>query len=342
MMEDKQTRVLKAMYDRTGGRLGSPFNRYLFQPGSGFTEKEFDGFLSTLISQGYIQNFGENGPDIMLTQQALDWIAGESNGENQRKIVEFLKALHAESGGNEIKLDNYVLKLGEHVGLKNDETVRLIKSLQGKGYIRLTGSGSNSFISVSQIGRKLFEGDTTGAPFNVFISHITDNEPIAQTLKKFLDSAFGDRIHVFVAGDPDSIPFSHDWFEGIKTGIRQCDLMIILCTPESVKRPWINFEAGAAVILDKRIGPICFAGLSAGELPPPLNFIRRQAIDNTNEKKFSGYFEGLLKDIADKIGIDNPIANILETEFYQALQQASSVQKSGHIRATGRKMEPKY
>ena len=33
----------------------------------------------------------------MLTQRALDWIEGESNGENQRKIVEFLNTLYAEA-----------------------------------------------------------------------------------------------------------------------------------------------------------------------------------------------------------------------------------------------------
>ena len=227
-MDEKQTRVLTAICGRTGGKFGSPFNPHLFQPGSGFTENEFTNFLTRLVSQGYIQNFGENGPDVMLTQKALDWIAGESNGENQRKVIEFLKALDAESGGNEIKLDYYVLKLGEHIGLKNDETGGLIKSLHDKGYIRLTGSGSNSFISVSQIGRDLIKGDTTEEPFNIFISHIHENEAVANKLKEFFISLFGEKIDVFISGDPDSIPFTQHWFEGIKTGINQCDLMIIL------------------------------------------------------------------------------------------------------------------
>ena len=34
------------------------------------------------------------------------------------------------------------------------------------------------------------------------------------------------------------------------------------------------------LLLDKKIVPLCFAGLSAGALPSPLNYIRRQAIDS--------------------------------------------------------------
>jgi hypothetical protein len=339
-MEEKQNRVLKAIYGRTGGKFGSPFNPLLFQPGSGFAEKEFTNILTTLISQGYIQKLGENGPDVMLTQKALDWIAGEFNGENQRKIIEFLKALDAESGGNEIKLDDYVLKLGEHIGLKNDETVGLIKSLHGKGYIRLTGSGSNSFISASQIGRELIKGDTTGAPFNIFISHIHENEAVANKLKEFFISLFGEKIEVFISGDPKNIHAGQDFFTTIIDGIKRCDCMIILCSPDSVKRYYIYFEAGAAAILGRTIIPLCFGGQSPGALPTPLDHIRAQAIDSDDTAKLQQHFKILVKDIANKIGVDNPVANILETEFYQVLQQANSVPKRGHIRATGRKIDP--
>ena len=49
----------------------------------------------------------------MLTQRALDWIEGESNGENQRKTVEFLKGIpYAEARGAQIPFDDYILEIG--------------------------------------------------------------------------------------------------------------------------------------------------------------------------------------------------------------------------------------
>ena len=85
--------------------------------------------------------------------------------------------------------------------------------------------------------------------------------------------------------------------------------MIILCTPDSVKRNWIHFEAGAAVVLDRKVGPLCFAGLNAGALPTPLNYICSQAIDSGDAEKFRKYFQGLLKEIGEKIGGDIPEIN---------------------------------
>ena len=77
----------------------------------------------------------------MLTQRALDWIEGESNGENQRKIVEFLNTLYAEAGGAQIPFDDYILKLGEHLGMKTAETIQFITSLREKGLHSLECNG---------------------------------------------------------------------------------------------------------------------------------------------------------------------------------------------------------
>ncbi len=337
-MDEKQTRVLKEMSFRTGGKFGSPFNPHLFLPGSGFTEKDYDDFLLALTGQGYLQKYGETGPDIMLTQRALDWIEGESNGVNQRKIVEFLNTLYAEAGGAQIPFDDYILKLGEHLGMNTAETIQFITSLREKGYIRLNGSGTNSSISVSQIGKKLIKEDPsvkqqsvgTGKrePYNVFISHIHENEAVAKRLKEYLIRTFSDDISVFVSGDPENIPPGQDWFATIIDGIRRCDCMIILCSVDSVEKRWIHFEAGAAVALDKKIVPLCFAGLSAGALPSPLNYIRRQAIDGDDAERLKQHFDILTREIAEHLQADLHILDVLQSDFYQELH-ASRQQKQG-------------
>lgn len=245
----------------------------------------------------------------------------------QNKSVEFLKALNAESEGDELELGYYVIKLGEQLGFSTRETTQILTFLLKQGYIRNTGH--DKFITISQLGKKFIEsitpqkmpsdnGSSLGK-FSIFISRINEHKEISKKLKELLESHFGEKIQVFDADDPNCIPFSADWFTTIKEGIQSCNLMIILCSPLSVKRPWINFEAGAATILGKSIGPICFAGQTAGNLPSPLNYIRSQAVDLTDHEKFKQYFDGLLNGVAHELKTETPNLNVLETDFFKLL-----------------------
>jgi len=167
------------------------------------------------------------------------------------------------------------------------------------------------------------DGDTTSPhhkKFSVFISYINENINIANKFKALIVDNFPKNVEVFIAGDPDNIPFSKDWFEGIKAGIKNCDLMIILCTPESVKRPWINFEAGAATLLEKNVGPICFAGQKVGQLPSPLNYIRSQAIDCSDDESFEQHFKKFIETIATQIGVSAPTIDVLNSDFYRSIK----------------------
>jgi hypothetical protein len=167
--------------------------------------------------------------------------------------------------------------------------------------------------------------------YKIFISRIEEHKEIADKLKKFLEKIFPDKVKVFVANDPVSIPFSQDWFESIKDGIKKCNLMIILSTPESLSRPWINFEAGAATILNKKIGPICFQGQRAGNLPSPLNYIRSQAIDCYNDENFVSHFENLIQIIANEIGISVPIVDLIGSDFYQSIKSGINNERSNSL-----------
>jgi DNA-binding MarR family transcriptional regulator len=317
-MEPKEIRILKEMYTRTGGIFGSPFNSHLFQPGSEFTEEEFKNFLIRLEKNGYIRPY--QGSDIIFTQNGLDWVAGEFNGENQRKKIRFLKALNDEAGGNEIKLDAYILQLGEYLGLKKSEIPSLLSSFQKEGYIRLTQTGGTSFISVSQIGKTRIEETTNTKQFNIFISHIHENETIANKLKDFLNSIFGDKIEVFISGDPQTIQAGQDFFTTIIDGIKKCDCMIILCSPQAITRYYIYFEAGGAALLDRIIIPICFDGQSPGTLPAPLDHIRAQAIDCADSsEKFEKHFQIFFQKIASQINVPIPTTSITSSEFYQMI-----------------------
>ena len=105
----------------------------------------------------------------------------------------------------------------------------------------------------------------------IFLSHMHEERDIAIILKTLLESSFLDAINVFVSSDNSSNSLGEKWLDKITTELKGCKAMIILCSKISVQRPWINFEAGAGWIRDIPVIPICYAGITKGELPIPLN-----------------------------------------------------------------------
>jgi hypothetical protein len=105
----------------------------------------------------------------------------------------------------------------------------------------------------------------------VFISHISEEAPVAASLKAALEQDFLGIIDVFVSSDGESIAAGEDWLRSIDEALRNSALLITLCSPASIRRPWINFEAGATWILKVPIIPLCHAGLTPHDLPMPLS-----------------------------------------------------------------------
>ncbi len=137
----------------------------------------------------------------------------------------------------------------------------------------------------------------------VFISHITEEAELAGILKQHLLEDFLGLIDIFVSSDSTSITLGNIWMIDIDNALKTAQIEIILCSKESVKRPWINFEAGAGWIKGIPIVPICHSGLQLADLPIPLNML--QAIQANQE---SG-LEKLYLLLAQKLGSATPNAN---------------------------------
>ena len=105
----------------------------------------------------------------------------------------------------------------------------------------------------------------------------------------------------------------------IRSELQDAKVVILILSPRSVKRPWVNFEAGGAWIKGAKIIPACFGRLTKGNLPKPYsNF---QAID--------------LKDDDDKYYLLRSVAHYLNgrrdadpapppTEYYRELNEVLS------------------
>ncbi len=103
---------------------------------------------------------------------------------------------------------------------------------------------------------------------SIFISHINEDKDVASALKELINIGFNNKISVFVSSDLTSIKYGKEWFPQIKDAILSSKFALILCSPISINHPWINFEAGAAHMIDNFVVPLYYGGLTIDELSP--------------------------------------------------------------------------
>lgn len=134
----------------------------------------------------------------------------------------------------------------------------------------------------------------------IFISHITEEKELALELKQLLEEKFLGMIEIFVSSDEESIALGTRWLDNISNALGSCAIELILCSPQSVKRPWINFEAGAGWIRNISVVPLCHSGMEPSKLPIPLNLLQAIRLSEVSGLKL------LLPLIANAIGSAEP------------------------------------
>ena len=119
----------------------------------------------------------------------------------------------------------------------------------------------------------------------VFISHITEEAELALKLKDLIESSFLGMIEVFVSSDETSISAGARWLDNITESLSNCSIELILCSPKSVTRPWINFEAGAGWVRNIPVIPLCHSGMEPAKLPVPLNLLQAAKVSEISSLK---------------------------------------------------------
>jgi hypothetical protein len=107
----------------------------------------------------------------------------------------------------------------------------------------------------------------------IFISHISSERDLAQYLKQRLADDFLGLPQVFVSSDRETIQAGSKWLDEVDKALKSADLQIILCSKESVGRPWVNFEAGAVWLRGIPVIPLCHSGMRTNDLPVPLGML---------------------------------------------------------------------
>ena len=134
----------------------------------------------------------------------------------------------------------------------------------------------------------------------VFISHIGEEKELAIHFKELVELAFLGMIDVFVSSDEHSIQMGQRWLDQITEALKACAVEIVVCSPASIKRPWINFEAGAGWIRNIPVVPLCHSGMQPSALPMPLNLLQAASASEVSGLKL------ILPVLANAIGCKTP------------------------------------
>ena len=137
----------------------------------------------------------------------------------------------------------------------------------------------------------------------LFLSHATIERELAIALKAQIDGALLGAFDVFVSSDPGSLKVGSEWIKEVHKALRHCNAMVVLCSEESVLRPWLNFETGVGWAREIPVIPLCHSGLTLAGLPQTLSSF--QAIGSLAPNSLKVLYESL----AETFGLKCPPAD---------------------------------
>jgi TIR domain len=130
----------------------------------------------------------------------------------------------------------------------------------------------------------------------VFLSHINEEAALAVVLERWIEDTFGGSAEVFVSSSPTDLPPGSRWWDRIAGALERSKVFLVLCSPVSINRPWINFEMGWGWGRHVDMIPICHSGQRKGQLPGPISQVMGLEIDDEH------FAERLIDSIAKHTG----------------------------------------
>jgi hypothetical protein len=131
----------------------------------------------------------------------------------------------------------------------------------------------------------------------ILISHISDEALIALLLKDFIESTFLGQAEVLLSSNSGDSGVGDKWLVGLDGALTGADLLLVLCSPKSIRQPWIHFEFGCAWTKSLAISCLCHSGLNKIGLPSHLRTFEVLEVDDDN------FMEQLFEDLKKRFGI---------------------------------------
>lgn len=108
------------------------------------------------------------------------------------------------------------------------------------------------------------DGRSGTRPPRVFISYSHQEEPLGRTLKESIEKSVADSSVFLSSVD---LELGERWLDELELQLAKATHVILVCSPQSVDRPWLNFEAGAVLTSKKPVIPVCHSGQESAHLP---------------------------------------------------------------------------
>jgi len=131
----------------------------------------------------------------------------------------------------------------------------------------------------------------------ILISHISDEALIALLLKDFIESTFLGQAEVLLSSNSGDSGVGDKWLVGLDGSLTNADLLLVLCSPKSIRQPWIHFEFGCAWTKSLAISCLCHSGLNKINLPSHLRTFEVLEVDDDS------FMEQLFEDLKKRFGI---------------------------------------
>ena len=165
----------------------------------------------------------------------------------------------------------------------------------------------------------------------VFVSHRTVEAKFADTLRDHLTRDFIGILNFFVSTDVTSVPAGSQWFDELREALQRAHLLLAICSSQSVRLPWINYETGGAAARNVEVVPLCHSGMTPDHLPVPLSM--SEAVLLTNPKDLAKLY--VL--ISGMIGSDVPKVDFdALSEEFKALEREYTAQLDAEAAASRR------
>jgi hypothetical protein len=196
----------------------------------------------------------------------------------------------------------------------------------------LTTSVSAASAVNSAIGLYLIVVEGTYHNMKIFVSHIAEESALAQVMKTWIEDAFLGQCSVFVSSDSASLPAGTRWLDKLDQELNDAKIMLVLCSPGALQRPWINFETGCAWTRQIPVIPVCHSGQTRGALPTPISSFQALQLDSAD------FEAALLAAIANHLGFPrHPRIDVaaMRADLQEALRNAKpAVVKGARVGAT--------
>jgi len=120
----------------------------------------------------------------------------------------------------------------------------------------------------------------------IFISCADEDIEYGKKIKSILIQCYEDEVKIFLY---KGIKGGDYWYPEIIKNLKKSSVSIILCSPTSVKKPWINFEAGFCNGVKIKCVPLLFNGCTSENLPGCLKSMQAKSTQSSDELRDGFY-----------------------------------------------------